>query len=169
MEIFTESQFSACYIHYRRRVRGYILSRVSDREEAEDLTQDVFENIWRCREGVRKETLYPVLGNTVIAYLRRRYMKKDKMDIYTCCEEEGRNTVEEDYYYKELRVAHRKMVKQLSEKRRQAYLLYFYRGMSYASIADRLSVSERTVGGHLVSAFRTVRLGVDGIYRYKAG
>jgi len=41
--------------------------------------------------------------------------------------------------------------------------------MSYASIADRLSVSERTVGGHLVSAFRTVRLGVDGIYRYKAG
>ena len=40
MEIFTESQFSACYIHYRRRVRGYILSRVSDREEAEDLTQD---------------------------------------------------------------------------------------------------------------------------------
>ena len=53
MEIFTESQFSACYIHYRRRVRGYILSRVSDREEAEDLTQDVFDNIWRCREGVR--------------------------------------------------------------------------------------------------------------------
>ena len=45
MEIFTESQFSACYIHYRRRVRGYILSRVSDREEAEDLTQDVFENL----------------------------------------------------------------------------------------------------------------------------
>lgn len=102
MEIFTESQFSACYIHYRRRVRGYILSRVSDREEAEDLTQDVFENIWRCREGVRKETLhnlvYTVMRNTVIDYLRRRYMKKDKMDIYTCCEEEGRNTVEEDYY-----------------------------------------------------------------------
>ena len=123
MEIFTESQFSACYIHYRRRVRGYILSRVSDREEAEDLTQDVFENIWRCREGVRKE----------------------------------------------LRVAHRKMVKQLSEKRRQAYILYFYRGMSYASIADRLSVSERSVGSHLQRAFRAVRLGVDGIYRYKAG
>ena len=52
MEIFTESQFSACYIHYRRRVRGYILSRVSDREEAEDLTQDVFENIWRWRAAV---------------------------------------------------------------------------------------------------------------------
>ena len=74
------------------------------------------------------------MRNTVIDYLRRRYMKKDKMDIYTCCEEEGRSTVEEDYYYKELRVAHRKMVKQLSEKRRQAYILYFYRGMSYAPL-----------------------------------
>ena len=72
------------------------------------------------------------MRNTVIDYLRRRYMKKDKMDIYTCCEEEGRSTVEEDYYYKELRVAHRKMVKQLSEKRRLAYILYFYRGMSFA-------------------------------------
>ena len=68
------------------------------------------------------------MRNTVIDYLRRRYMKKDKMDIYTCCEEEGRNTVEEDYYYKELRVAHRKMVKQLSEKCRQAYILYFLQG-----------------------------------------
>ena len=61
------------------------------------------------------------------------------------------------------------LVKQLSEKRRQAYILYFYRGMSYASIADRLSVSERSVGSHLQRAFRAVRLGVDGIYRYKAG
>lgn len=174
MEIFTESQFSACYIHYRRQVKGYILSRVSDREEAEDLTQDVFEHIWRCREGVRKETLhnlvYTVMRNTVIDYLRRRYMKKDRMDIYSCCEEQyGHNTVEEGYYYKELRVAHKKMVKQLSGKRRQVYLLYFYRGMSYASIADRLSVSERTVGSHLQRAFRTVRMGVDGIYRYKVG
>ena len=72
--------------------------------------------------------------------------EKDRW-IYTPAvrEEEGRNTVEEDYYYtRSFHVAHRKMVKQLSEKRRQAYLLYL-QGMSYASIADR-SVSERTVG-----------------------
>ena len=46
MEIFTESQFSACYMQYREKVNGYIFSRVRDREEAEDLTQDVFDHIW---------------------------------------------------------------------------------------------------------------------------
>ena len=80
MEIFTESQFSACYMQYREKVNGYIFSRVRDREEAEDLTQDVFEHIWRCREGVRMVTLqnlvFRVMRNTVIDYLRRRYMKK---------------------------------------------------------------------------------------------
>ena len=101
MEIFTESQFSACYMQNREKVNGYIFSRVRDREEAEDLTQDVFEHIWRCREGVRMVTLqnlvFRVMRNTVIDYLRRRYMKKSRMDIYSYGEVKcGRNTVEED-------------------------------------------------------------------------
>lgn len=174
MEIFTESQFSACYMQYREKVNGYIFSRVRDREEAEDLTQDVFEHIWRCREGVRMVTLqnlvFRVMRNTVIDYLRRRYMKKSRMDIYSYGEVQcGRNTVEEDYCYKELRFVHKKMVKRLTERRRQVYLLYFYKGMSYASIADRLGVAECTVGAHLLRAHRMVRMGVDRAYWNKAG
>ena len=67
MEIFTESQFSACYIHYRRRVRGYILSRVSDREEAEDL-------MVRSRDGT--DTTVPCThryGDAGKGYARKRF------------------------------------------------------------------------------------------------
>lgn len=174
MEIFTESQFTECYTRHRGWVKKYILSLVSDREEAEDLTQDVFENIWRCREGVRKETLhnlvYAVMRNTVVDYLRRRYMMKDRVETeWLHARPVSCNTVEDVCGYKELRRTHKKMVKRLPKKRRMVYRLYFYQGMSYASIAQRLSMNERTVGGHLLKAFRTVRLGVDGIYRYKAG
>ena len=64
---------------------------------------------------------------------------------------------------------HEKMVKRLTERRRQVYLLYFYKGMSYASIAGRLGVAECTVGAHLLKAHRMVRMGVDRAYRNKAG
>lgn len=174
MEIFTESQFTECYTRHRGWVGKYILSLVSDREEAEDLTQDVFEQVWRSREGIRKETLhnfvYTVMRNTVIDYLRRRYVMKDRVETeWLHARPVSCNTVEEVCGYKELRRAHKKMIKRLPETRKQVYRLYFYQGLSYASIARRLSMKERTVGGHLLKAFRTVRLGVDGIYRYKAG
>ena len=102
MEIFTESQFSACYMQYREKVNGYSFSRVRDREEAEDLTQDVFEQIWRGREGVRMVTLqnlvFRVMRNTVIDYPRRRHMNKRRMDIYSYgAVQSARNTLEEDY------------------------------------------------------------------------
>ncbi len=46
---------------------------------------------------------------------------------------------------------------------------FFYKGMSYASIARELSLSERTVGGHLMWAYRSVRTGLDEIYHYNIG
>lgn len=58
MEMFTESRFPECHARYRGKVRGYVLSMVPDREDAEDSTRDVFEHIWRCRERIRKATLH---------------------------------------------------------------------------------------------------------------
>ncbi len=174
MELFTESKYSECYIHYRPQVMAYIRARISHSEDAEDLTQDVFEQIWRCRNQVRIDTLqnlvYTVMRNTVVDYKRRHYVRRERVEMQEsyyakCCG----NTVEEEVLLKELKAVHNRMVSRLPEKRRQVYSLYFYKGMSYASIARELSLSERTVGGHLMWAYRSVRMGLDEIYHYNIG
>ncbi len=173
METFTESRFPECHARYRGKVRGYVLSMVPDREDAEDSTRDVFEHIWRCRERIRKATLHglvrTVARNTVADHLRRHCVRNGRTDMRGCREEQyGRNAAEEDCHHRELLATHGKMAERLSGKRHQAYLLHFYEGMPHASIAGRLGVPERTVGGHLLGASGAVRAGVERVYGYKA-
>ena len=172
MERFTESQYVACYRHYWRQVKDYISARIHDEAEAEDLAQDVFERIWESRGQVRLDTLhnlvYTVMRNLVVDYLRSHRTWKEQPGMRL--EDFGayaRNTVEEDYGYKELRATHGNIVRRMPEKRREVYLLYFYGGLSYASIAGRLSISECTVDSHLRLACRTVRARLGGLYGYK--
>ena len=43
----TEAEKERLYKEYRDKVFGYIRSRVNNREDAEDLCEDVFEKVFR--------------------------------------------------------------------------------------------------------------------------
>ena len=168
MKAFAEKQFSECYAHYYPKVEAYIAFRVRGRADAEDLAQDVFELLWKHWGQVRVETLhnliYTIMRNVLVDYVRRRALRQDILvslrdDVLP---ERGCNTVERDCSFRELGAAHRMAAGRLPERRRQVYYLYFYDGLSYASIARRLSVSERTVG------CQSVRADLCGMYRPEA-
>ena len=174
MKAFAEKQFSECYAHYYPKVEAYIAFRVRGRADAEDLAQDVFELLWKHWEQVRVETLhnfiYTIMRNVLVDYVRRRALRQGILvslrdDVLP---ERGCNTVERDCSFRELGAAHRMAAGRLPERRRQVYYLYFYDGLSYASIARRLSVSERTVGCHLWAACKSVRADLCGMYRPEA-
>lgn len=174
MEAFAEKQFSECYAHYYPKVEAYIAFRIRNRADAEDLAQDVFESLWKYGERVRMETLqhlvYTITHNLLVDYLRRGALRRGVQVDWQdgMLPEQGCNTVERDCSYHELGEAHRMAAGRLPERRRQVYFLYFYGGLSYASIARRLSVSERTVGCHLWEACRSVRVDLCGMYRSEA-
>ena len=167
--VFTEEMFTDCYVRLRPGMMCYFRSRVGREDICEDLTQDVFERIWRHRDHVRPaevEFLIRTVARNVAAdFLRRRglvrrHMVETEDDNVFLRAAGGRNTVEEECRAAELRVAHMTVVNKLPVRSRQAYLLYFYKYASYADIARDMGVSVRTVGGHLQTAFRVVREGL---------
>ncbi len=73
----TAAEQTKLYTEYRDRVLGYIRARIRDREDAEDLCQDVFEKVFRAAgryDGSKSAPgtwIYSITRNAVIDYWRR--------------------------------------------------------------------------------------------------
>lgn len=73
----TAAEKERLYKEYRDKVFGYIRSRVNNREDAEDLCEDVFLKAYRAADEYDRERasigtwIYSITRNTVIDYYRR--------------------------------------------------------------------------------------------------
>ena len=73
----TAAEQTTLYTAYRGKVLGYIRARVSNREDAEDLCQDVFEKVFRAADRYDTEKaapgtwIYAITRNAVIDYFRK--------------------------------------------------------------------------------------------------
>ncbi len=73
----TVTEQTRLYTEYRDRVLGYIRARVNNRDDAEDLCQDVFEKVFRAADRYDSEKaapgtwIYAITRNAVIDYFRR--------------------------------------------------------------------------------------------------
>ena len=78
----TTSQLIAdSYVSYHNQVYLYILHKVNCREEAEDLSQDVFLRLMEYKQMLRPDTvkffIYTISRNLVNDYWRRFYKKQE--------------------------------------------------------------------------------------------
>lgn len=153
--------FSECYLQYQDIIKRYITIRICDSCEAEDLVQDVFVRLWEHKEFVSKDTvralLFTIARNIVIDWIRRHYKKTDFISYIYNTQEEFRNLTEETVYSHELTTLHKRLIEILPSKRRLIYELSFSHELSCPVIADKLSLSIRTVEGQLLLARRYVR------------
>ena len=158
--ITLEDFFSECYLQYYDIIKRYITFRIDNSYEAEDLVQDAFVRLWEHSAFVNKETVRPLLftiaRNLVTDKVRRYYKKAELLSYIYKVQEASRNTTEETVCSNELQLLHGRVVNRLPGKRRQIYELNF-RGMSSPVIADKLSLSVRTVEGQLLLARKSVR------------
>lgn len=158
--ITLEDFFSECYLQYYDIIKRYITFRIDNSYEAEDLVQDAFVRLWEHRAFVNKETVRPLLftiaRNLMTDKVRRYYKKAELLSYIYKVQEASRNTTEETVCSNELQLLHGRAVNRLPGKRRQIYELSF-RGMPSPVIADKLSLSVRTVEGQLLLARKSVR------------
>ena len=69
------------YTSYHRSVYLYICYRINNKEEAEDIAQDVFLRLMDYKQMLRPDTvkffIYTISRNLVNDYLRRHYKKQE--------------------------------------------------------------------------------------------
>ena len=149
------------YERYHFSVYLYIYNKVNNKEEAEDLSQDVFVRLLDYKQMLRPDTvkyfLFAIARNIVTDYIRR-YYKKQEIDSYMYdFAVTSSNETEEAIIADDLASAEQRRLAIFPEQRRIVYTLSRYGDKTSTEIAEALQLSRRTVENHLFIGRREMR------------
>ena len=152
------SAFEALMRKYYPRILNFIYRFVSNRQIAEDLSQDVFMKVyksaWRYRPRSRFQTwLYTIAINVCLNELRRKSNLMVSLDeTHEFGESELRKEIADpgsdpgqDLLQKEKATLIQAAINDLSENQRIAVILKRYENFSYAQIAATLNITDKAV------------------------
>ncbi len=139
--------FGVLYREHLERVYRYVLYRVSDPHEAEDLTETIFLKAWealpdyRLKEQPWAAWLFRIAANTVIDYYRTRH---PHVELEEALPVDGPEPVERVSLGEE-QAQVREAVAQLPAEQQQVLHLRFVEGVSHAEVARILGRTEGAV------------------------
>lgn len=152
--------FQDIFDRYYEPICLYCIKRIGSREEAEEITQDIFVKLWIKRNELNinislKAYLYRTAMNRIInrnEHLQIRYIHQQ----YTRSGQ-APETAANELQEKEIQFLVAETIDAMPEKRRQIYLMSRQDGLKYKEIADKLEVSVKTVEAHLSKALEQLR------------
>lgn len=165
-----ETAFEELVRRYQRAVSNVIYLTLGDRQEVEDLTQEVFIRAYRSLSGFDENAklyswLYRIAVNLCIDEVRRRKIRKTiSLNLMTesALERERKSKDSHSPATAELLKAENsdvilKALKKLSPAYRSALVLREYENMAYEDIADSLGVSVQAVKSRIFRARQEMR------------
>jgi RNA polymerase sigma-70 factor, ECF subfamily len=165
--------FETLVERYQNRLLGIMFHLVGNREEAEDLCQDVFLRIYKARKGYRPRAkfstwLYTIANNLALNHLRSKGRKPSvpfggvATDSAAVAEIAQQLIGREGSPSSQMRQAEladlvRSALGVLNEDQKLAVLLNKFEEMSYAEIADVMGRSQAAVKSLLARARNQLR------------
>jgi RNA polymerase sigma-70 factor (family 1) len=151
---------------YRRYIHSLLKAaykRLEDKQQAEDLVQDVFFRLWEKRERLNVSNLSAYL-HTAVRYEILNYVSRNKAPLSFYAPFEAllleTNTPESQLLAKEFVALVLKYAETLPAKRKQVFLLHIQSKLSVKEIAAYLKISEKTVHNHLGTAMNGLRTNI---------
>ena len=156
--------FDFLYLRYHDRIYGVICSMISNREDALDISQDVFlkayQGLWKFKRASQFYSwLYRIAINCCIDHIRRRSKhawlsdKPVSDEVFHHQPAHPAKGLESEEFWHLLYAA----LPALTPSQRTVFLLRYKEELSLKDIACRLGRSIGTVKAHLFHAHRTLR------------
>jgi RNA polymerase sigma-70 factor (ECF subfamily) len=155
-----QAAFAVFYDRYAARVLGLLVKLLPTRDDAEDVLQDTFWQVWRQAdryEAVRSSPqgwLFLLARSRAIDLLRRKAVRPTEGEApepATCQDPCGPLLVAE------LRQEVRDALTQLPEEQRTALCMTFYAGLTHEETAQRLNLPLGTVKTRIRLGMRRLR------------
>jgi len=160
------NSFEKLFYRFYPGMFSYAESLIKKEEIAEEVVQDVFYNIWKNRESLRITTswqsyLYRSVYNNSMMYLRKRRRESLLDEAYLPEHPTGFPDPSEEMQYQEVTDLVSRTIEKLPARTREIFRLNRQEGFTYREIAEKLSISVKTVEANMGKALKALRSSLE--------
>lgn len=172
--------FSIIVERYHLKVFHLCIGFVHQREDAEDITQEIFTCIFTSLKSFKGNSqfstwLYRIAINTTYSYLRKKRRREAVMfyGMFLTAAFEFRHLLpqsdEPDWILNQKQTNEKvfEAIDSLSESQRRAFVLSKYDGLSQKNIAEIMKISEEAVESLMQRAKRNLQKKLKNFYDYE--
>lgn len=154
--------FDNIFKKYNKKIYYFALSYLKNKEEAEDVVQEVFMNLWKCRDQINEyyvfsKYLFKITYNATLKKFRKQASDEKQM------EEVMRNFIFEDnstnldIEYNNLLESANSLIEKMPSRQKNIFLLSINEQLNNEQIAQQLNISKKTVENYLAMAKTSLR------------
>ena len=146
--------FDNIFKKYNKKVYYFALSYLKNKEEAEDVVQEVFMNLWKFRDQISEyyvfsRYLFKITYNATLKKIRKQASDKKQLEevIQNFILED--NSTNLDIEYNNLLETINLLINKLPLRQKDIFLLSTKEQLTNEQIAQQLNVSKKTVENYL--------------------
>jgi len=163
-----EKSLETLIIRHKQRIFSFILSKVLDKEIAEDIFQDTFIKVIKTlkrgaynEEGKFLPWVMRIAHNLVIDHFRRNkriptFKNNDEFDIFSVISDEVLNA-EKQLIKNQVLLDIKNLIVELPDDQKEVLVMRMYKDMSFKEIAENTNVSINTALGRMRYALINLR------------
>ena len=149
--------FDNIYKKYNKKVYYFALSYLKNKEEAEDVVQDVFMNLWKYRDQINEyyvfsKYLFKITYNETCKKFRKQASDKKHLGEVLQNFTLEDNSTNLDIEYNNLLETANLVIEKLPSRQKKIFLLSKKEQLTNEQIAQQLNISKKTVENYLAKA-----------------
>ncbi len=154
--------FEVLFRQYYQMLCAYAYRFVSDTETAEEIVQDLFFKLWERRGELQittsvKSYLYSAVHNRCLKFIEHRNVETRYRNYYLMHESEVDSEPQHAADAHEIQIIIDNTLDSLPERCSRIFRLNRFEGLKYQEIAEKLSISIKTVEANMGKALKMLR------------
>jgi len=154
--------FEVLFRQYYQMLCSYAIRFVDDGDTAEEIVQDLFYRLWEKRAELQintsvKSYLFSAVHNRCLKFIEHRNVELKYRNYYLKHESEIDSEQHDAHSVHELQGIIDKTLNSLPERCGRIFRLNRFEGLKYHEIAQKLSISVKTVEANMGKALKLLR------------
>lgn len=165
-----EKAFHQLWDIYYPKLFRVALYFTRSKELSEEVVSDIFFILWQKRNMLPKiddldKYLYVAVKNQALQYLKKQALQnKEPIDLYTVEFFHDNDNPELQFLNNEFQALVQKAIDSLPDKCKEVFRLHFSEKLKQREIGVLLDISEKTVGIHIMNAYKRIAQYVNHEY-----
>lgn len=158
--------FAQLYDLYAKKIYYFALRFMISKEDAENVTQEVFVKLWETRDRLDvnlslSSYLFTIARNTIFNIHRKRVNEIAYLEHLGKYLEKNQVRLENEIIFRDIQNQLEKLINELPPQRKKVFELSRKQGLSHKEISEELKISEKTIETHIRLALKTIRDGLE--------